>query len=214
MKIILKSDIEKVGVAGDVVNVADGFARNYLIPKGYALFASPGNLKKVENIREIAQEERVKRENELKEMAKQIKGIEIHFERMSDKNGHLFGSVSELDIVQELEARNITIHKSNVNMSAHLKEVGSYYVTIKYSQDIQANLKVVVESENAPEPEPAEAVAEKLDYEAQSVDKVVVAEEVQENIETKPQTETEPVEVASVEETVEETPLAEEKPAE
>jgi large subunit ribosomal protein L9 len=147
MKIILTKDIAKLGAAGSVVNVKDGYARNYLLPQGFAILATAYNLTKVEEIKKVADEERLERENKLKAFAAQIDGTELTFLRKVDENEHLFGSVSENDIVQALAEKDIDVHKSTVKIDKHLKELGEFDVVVALTQDITATLKVKIDKE-------------------------------------------------------------------
>ena len=147
MKIILIKDIEKLGSAGSVLKVKDGFARNYLLPKKMALIATKFNLTKLEKIKKNAAAEKMALENEYKLLIDKISNTELVFIRKSDENGHLYGSVSEHDIVEGLEKQDIKIHKSAVEMEKHLKEIGEFEVKIAFTPSISANLKVKVEKE-------------------------------------------------------------------
>jgi large subunit ribosomal protein L9 len=147
MKVILVNDMNKLGHAGEVVNVAPGYARNYLLPRGMALQATPGNLGKAENIRKKADDDRAARLRALQEMATKINGVELNFKRKADENGHLFGSVSELDIIQGLHEKGTEVTKQMVEMEKHMKELGAMEVKIHLTSDLSATLKVVVENE-------------------------------------------------------------------
>jgi large subunit ribosomal protein L9 len=147
MKVILKEDISKKGLAGDVIKVADGYARNYLLPRGIAIIATPYNLSKVENIRKNAELARLELENKYKAMAAQLTGVSLAFIRKADDSGKLFGSVSENDISEALAEKEIEIHKSFIKMDAHLKNIGEFDVQVAFPGDINSSLKVVVEKE-------------------------------------------------------------------
>ncbi|RLC50156.1 MAG: 50S ribosomal protein L9 [Candidatus Cloacimonadota bacterium] len=147
MKVILIKDTEKLGSAGSVLKVKDGFARNYLLPKKIAIIATKNNLSKLEQIKEKAEAEKTALENEYKLLVDKINNTELIFTRKADENGHLFGSVSEHDIVEELEKQEIKIHKSNVELEKHLKELGEFEVKIAFTPAISANLKIKVEKE-------------------------------------------------------------------
>jgi len=142
MKVILKEDISKKGLAGDVIKVADGYARNYLLPRGIAIIATPYNLSKVENIRKNAELARLELENKYKAMAAQLTGVSLAFIRKADDSGKLFGSVSENDISEALAEKEIEIHKS-----FNLKNIGEFDVQVAFPGDINSSLKVVVEKE-------------------------------------------------------------------
>ncbi len=147
MKVILAKDIKSLGKAGDVVKVANGHARNFLLPKKFAFMATKQNLSKIEKIKKEADIKKLALENINKAIIKQIEGVELFFARKTDDEDHLFGSVSEIDIVNALAEKNIEIHKSNVLMEKHLKEIGEFNIEIHYSQEIKGNLKVKVDKE-------------------------------------------------------------------
>ena len=156
MKIILLDDIDKLGLAGDVVNVARGFARNYLLPKKRAILATSGTQREIEKIKKLAAEKRLKEHESLLEVAKQLEGETLLFKRKTDERGHLFGSVSEIDIARHFEQKGVSIHRNMVALESHIKEIGDYDVSLNFSKKVQVPIKVVVESEDiqyAPTPE-------------------------------------------------------------
>jgi len=147
MKVILVKDIAKMGLAGSVIKVADGYARNYLLPKKLVILATKNTLAKIETIKKKAELEKLEIENHFKALALKINDITLKFTRKADENDHLFGSVSENDIVKSLAEKGIEIHKSVVDIQKHLKEIGSFEVQIAFSSEITANLKVNIEKE-------------------------------------------------------------------
>ncbi|MCK4694778.1 MAG: 50S ribosomal protein L9 [Candidatus Cloacimonetes bacterium] len=147
MKIILIKDINKLGEPGSVVNVADGYARNFLLPQKLAIIATSKNLAKVEAIKKQAELAKLEIENKYKALALRIKDVELIFTRKADENGHLFGSVSEKDISETLAEKGIEIHRSVVNIEKHLKEIGSFEVPIVFTSEITTSLKVVINKE-------------------------------------------------------------------
>ena len=147
MKVILVKDIAKMGLAGSVIKVADGYARNFLLPKKLVILVTKNNLAKIETIKKKAELEKLEIENHFKALALKINDITLKFTRKADENDHLFGSVSENDIVKSLAEKGIEIHKSVVDIQKHLKEIGSFDVQIAFSLEITANLKVNIEKE-------------------------------------------------------------------
>ncbi|MFW5884708.1 MAG: 50S ribosomal protein L9 [Patescibacteria group bacterium] len=146
MKVVLLENVDKLGSAGEVKNVSDGFARNYLIPKRLAQPATQQALKKVEK----QLEDRLKKnEEELKEnqkIADQIDKKELTIIRKA-KEGKLFGSVSEEDIAKALKKENVNISKENVSLENPIKEVGEYKVKINLEHNIEATLRIFVKEE-------------------------------------------------------------------
>ncbi|MCF7918917.1 MAG: 50S ribosomal protein L9 [Candidatus Cloacimonetes bacterium] len=147
MKVILIQDINRKGKAGEVINVADGYARNYLLPRNIAIIANTYNLSKIESIQSEAEMARLELENKYKALALQVSGISLHFTRKADENDHLFGSVSEIDIIEALAEKEIEVHKSFVKMENHLKNLGEFQVEINFPGEINASLKVSIGKE-------------------------------------------------------------------
>ena len=147
MKIILVDDIYKLGKAGDVVTCANGYARNYLLPQKKAIMATEFNLKKIESIKKVAEEKKLEKFNEWKALAAKINNVEISFVRKADEHDHLFGSVSDVDIVNELEKLDLKISRVAIVLDKHIKELGEFDVDINIATDITAKIKVKVEKE-------------------------------------------------------------------
>jgi len=147
MKVILKKDINKKGKAGDVINVADGYARNYLLPQGFAIVANKYNLSKVGSIQQEADLARLELESKYKAQALQVSNTSLHFIRKADENDHLFGSVSDNDIVEALAEKEIDLHRSFLKMDTHLKSIGDFEIEVNFPNDINATLKVTVGKE-------------------------------------------------------------------
>lgn len=147
MNIILKKNVESLGTVGEIVKVADGYARNFLFPKGFAIQATDKNQKLIVKFKD---EEEKRLAEELKQAEMIIKQIEKNpmlFTRIADENGHLYGSVNEQDIVNELKEKELIIDKNNVIMEQHIKELGDHEVTIELKSDIKGTLKIKVEKE-------------------------------------------------------------------
>ena len=148
MKVILAKDLKKIGEAGSIVKVANGYARNYLFPQNMAIPATSKNINKIEDIKKKAEEEKLAMHSEYLAIANQITKVkQLTFLRKADENDHLFGSVSENDIIKALVEKEINLHRSNVIMDKHLKELGSFDVEIEFSSEIKVTLKVNVEKE-------------------------------------------------------------------
>jgi large subunit ribosomal protein L9 len=160
MKVILIDHIEKLGKKGEVVTVKRGFARNYLIPRNLALYATPQNMTQLSSIQAKAAEEEEKLIAELKKLDDKIKGLCIVFVRKVDEHDSMFGSVSETDICTELAAHGVNVHKSMVMMDKHIKSLGESTVQIRLHRDIVSELKVRVDKEEHLVPEEAAAPAE------------------------------------------------------
>lgn len=147
MKVILLDHIEKLGNKGELVNVKRGYARNFLIPRKLAIYATPTNMKKLSTIQaKLAQEEEI-RMNELKKLAEKLRSASLVFVRKVDENEHMFGSVSETDLTTELKNQGFDIHKSLIQMDKHIKELGESSVQVRLHKDITVELKITVNKE-------------------------------------------------------------------
>jgi large subunit ribosomal protein L9 len=150
MKVILKQDVEKLGKAGDIVKVAPGYGRNYLIPRHFATEATPGNVKVVE-IERLAQARRDHREKESATLlARDIIKLTVTIQRKAGEGGSLYGSVTALDIADFLITHKIDIDKRKIQLEEPIRTIGEYQVSIRLHRDVTVPIKVVVE----PEPEP------------------------------------------------------------
>ncbi len=150
MKVILLSNIDNLGKKGEILNVKRGYARNYLIPRNLALYATPINMKKLGSIQAKAMEEEERLLAELKKLDARLRGTTLSFIRKVDENDHMFGSVSEADIVAALAEYNITLHKSLLLMDKHIKVLGESRVQVRLHRDIVSELRIMVEKEGKP----------------------------------------------------------------
>ena len=157
MKVILKQDVEKLGKAGDIVKVAPGYGRNYLVPRNIATEATPGNIKIVEQERR-AQARRDFREKEAAALlAQEIVKLTPTIKRKIGEGGSLYGSVTAMDIADFLVAHKIDIDKRRIQLDEPIKTVGEYQVNVRLHREVSVPIKVIVEPETAAEPtaEPA-----------------------------------------------------------
>jgi len=146
MKIIFLQNIKGVARIGDVKNVADGYARNFLFPKKMAQPATPENLKNIESLAKKREEDYAnKRERGLK-LTEKMAGLELHVRQDANDQGHLYGSVDEKIIVKELKKRGIEISPEEINLPSHMKEVGEHEVEIEFHHEVKAKFKVIVTS--------------------------------------------------------------------
>ncbi len=144
MKVILLSDVYKHGVAGEVVNVADGFARNYLIPKKLAAKATESELKRAAKLREQSAARRAALDERLNELARVIDGVELVFARKASTTGKLFGSVTTTDIAEALNAKTgVDINRRRLSQHS-IREVGTHMVPVRLGTEISPVLKIVV----------------------------------------------------------------------
>ena len=149
MKVILKQDVEKLGKAGDVVKVAPGYGRNYLIPRRIAMEATPGNIKIVEMER-VAHARRDQREKESASLlAGEIVKLTVTLQKKTGEGGSLYGSVTAMDIADFLTSHKIDVDKRKIQLEEPIKTVGEYQVPIRLHREVTVPIRVVVE----PEPE-------------------------------------------------------------
>jgi large subunit ribosomal protein L9 len=159
MEVILKEDINKLGHRGDVVKVADGYGRNYLLPQKLAIEATVANKSVIEQMKGSALRKSAKEKVEAEGLSTQLNEIELVFERKVGENDHLFGSVTSGDIAHELEAKGYTIDRRKISLDEPLKSLGEYHVPVKLHREVTSHVKVTVKSDQ-PEAEAVAAAAE------------------------------------------------------
>jgi len=145
MKIVLLEDIEKLGYAGDIKEVKDGYAKNYLIPKGFALAATRGNLRLVEEKRRAILRKIEKKITEANRIKEALDGVEIDIKSRAGEKGKLFGSVTANEIYEKLKDKVEKLDKKSIRLpEGGIREVGEYSVEIAIYRDIKATVKVKV----------------------------------------------------------------------
>lgn len=186
MKVMLIKDVFKLGRAGDVKKVADGYGRNYLLPQGLAVMATPGVLKQAERIREHATRERTRLNQEFGSVADQLSGVELTFPVKAGETGRLYGSVTTSSIAEEIEkVTGVKVERRQVD-SQPIKMLGVHTVSVRLTIDMVPEVKVVVHREG----EPPESV-----YELEEVP-VAEAEAVGDFVELRAKLEAEEIEEA------------------
>ncbi len=162
MKIILTKDVDKLGGFGDIVNVKDGYAKNYLIPNGFAIFATQGNIKQSEILKKSRIKVEAKNIKEATVIAEELEGTKLIFKVKSSPEGKLYGSITNKDIAEKiLSFKKIEIDKKKIELEDSLKETGTYDIEIKLYKDIKCNVTVSVEADKKQaESEESEPVAE------------------------------------------------------
>jgi large subunit ribosomal protein L9 len=153
MKVILLEDIENLGKKGEVKDVADGYARNFLIPRELVVLATPKALKKLAEEKEIAEQ---KAEQELKaveEMVSQIDGLEIEIsEKVDEETGKLYGSINEQKISQIFKERGFDIKKKQIKIPQPIKEIGEHQVFLNFDHGLEAEIKLIIADEKQIKP--------------------------------------------------------------
>src|ERR1700686_1970860 len=149
MEVILKEDVSKVGSRGDVVKVAEGYGRNYLLPRKLAIEASRGNKAVIEQMKAASVRRSAKEKHSAEALAKQFEGISLSFQRRTGERDQLFGSVTSGDIADALAKKGLELDRRKIQVHEPLKTVGEFTVPIKLHKDVTAHLKVVIEKEAA-----------------------------------------------------------------
>ena len=143
-ELILLEDVKDLGQVGDIVKVADGYARNYLLPRGFAVAVHKGTLRQAEARKLKLQKEREERLAVAKALAEKIEALEIVLPMAVGENDKLFGSVSAQVVADAINAQGIEIGKADVLLDEGIRELGDYTIVIKVSGDVKANLKLKV----------------------------------------------------------------------
>ncbi|MDE3103711.1 MAG: 50S ribosomal protein L9 [Acidobacteriota bacterium] len=147
MEVILKEDVNKLGHRGDVVKVADGYGRNYLLPEKLAIEATAANKAVIEQMKASAVRKSAKEKASAETLASELNAVELVFERKVGENDHLFGSVTSGDIAQELEAKGFTVDRRKISLEEPLKQLGEYHVPVKLHREVTSHVKVTVKGE-------------------------------------------------------------------
>ena len=147
MEVILKEDVLKLGHRGDVIKVADGYGRNYLLPGKLAIEATLANKAVIEQMKASAIRKSAKEKTQSEDLAKQMGDVELTFERKVGENDHLFGSVTSGDIAHQLEAKGYTVDRRKIALEEPLKELGEFHVAVKLHREVTAHVKVTIRSD-------------------------------------------------------------------
>ena len=147
MEVILKEDVAKLGSRGDVVKVAEGYGRNYLLPRKLAIQANEGNKAVIVQMKAASVRRSAKEKHEAEALAKQFEGLSVSFQRRSGENDQLFGSVTSSDIADALEKKSFHIDRRKIQLHEPLKSVGEFDVPVRLHKDVSAHVKVLIEKE-------------------------------------------------------------------
>jgi large subunit ribosomal protein L9 len=160
MEVILKEDVSKLGSRGDVVKVAEGYGRNFLLPKKLAIEATPANRAVIEQMKAAAVRRVARDKGDAEAIGKQLAGVELLFTRKSGEREQLFGSVTSADIARELEHKGLNIDRRKIQLDEPLKAVGDFQVPVKLHKDVIVPVKVTIQKEASDEPAAPAAEAE------------------------------------------------------
>jgi len=144
MKVILKEDIPNLGKAGQIVNVKDGYARNFLFPKGLALLADEKNMKILEYQKKKIEEEAKKKRQDAQSIFERLSQVNLKISAKAGEDQKLFGSITSKDIANALEKEGFAIDKKQITVSEPIKRIGEYEVEVKLHENITAKVKVTI----------------------------------------------------------------------
>jgi large subunit ribosomal protein L9 len=147
MEVILREDIEKLGSRGEVVKVAAGYARNFLLPKKLAVAANESNKKIVEQERQAHLRKEARHKSEAEDLSKLLTGVTVTISQKAGENDQLFGSVTSKDVADALAARNYNIDRRKIQLDEPIKQLGEYTVPIRLHKDVVVDISVLVAKE-------------------------------------------------------------------
>jgi large subunit ribosomal protein L9 len=177
MDVILLQDVEKVGLKGDVVNVARGYARNFLLPRRLAEPATPGRVAELQRHQELRARHEAQTVDQAQETAKALEGAELRFDEKAGPTGSLFGSVTATDIAEELwSGKRIRVDRRKIDLHDPIKRIGRYDVTVELFTDVSVDVRVLVVPEGGQLPPEEEFAAAE---EALAVEEAAAVEEAE-----------------------------------
>ncbi|MGD0963988.1 MAG: 50S ribosomal protein L9 [Candidatus Acidiferrales bacterium] len=144
MQIILQEDVDKLGNRGELVEVAEGYARNFLLPRKLALEATSGNMKRLEKMRAAFAKKEATEKDSATTLAGLLASVSLEFARKSGENDQLFGSVTSGDLAEALQAKGYSIDKRKILLADPIKLVGEYEIPVKLYREVTASIKIVV----------------------------------------------------------------------
>jgi large subunit ribosomal protein L9 len=147
MEVILREDVSNLGTRGQVVKVAAGYARNFLIPKKLAVTATDSNKKIVEQERQAHLRKEAKLEGEAQDLAKLVNGVSVTISQKAGENDQLFGSVTSKDVADALAAKGFTIDRRKIQLDEPIKQLGEFKIPVRLHKDVTAEVTVVVAKE-------------------------------------------------------------------
>jgi large subunit ribosomal protein L9 len=147
MELLLKEDVDNLGARGDLVKVKPGYGRNYLLPRGLAIQATPGNKKQIELQRKTILKKEAAERDTATQQADLLKGVTLEFARKVGEHGILYGSVTSMDIAEAPAGKGYEIDRRRVLLKEPIKEPGEFEAPIKLHREVTTNVKVVVKSE-------------------------------------------------------------------
>jgi large subunit ribosomal protein L9 len=147
MKVILQKDIPNLGEAGDIKEVANGYARNFLLPKNLVVMANDSSKKAIEHQNKMIRIKKEKRKKQSEKLMEAISGVELSFSVQVGEEDKLFGSVTAIDIAKQLKEKGFDVDKKKIHLAAPIKELGNFEVPVKIDEGITATVKLTVNKE-------------------------------------------------------------------
>ncbi len=147
MQIILQEDVEKLGTRGQIVEVAAGYARNYLLPRKLALEASANNMKRLEKMRAAFEKQEATERDAAQKLGELLGAVSLEFARKAGENDQLFGSVTSADIAEALAAKGYNVDKRKIVLADPIKVVGDYEIPVKLHREVTASVKITVKKD-------------------------------------------------------------------
>lgn len=160
MEVILKEDVANLGLRGEVVRVADGYGRNYLLPRKLAMQATDANKAVIEQMKAAAERRSATEKAQAEVLVTKLEPVMLSFTRKAGEQGHLFGSVTSSDIAAELASQGFEVDRRKIQLGEALKNLGDYTVAIRLHREVTARVRVKVQAEAGHESEAAQAAAE------------------------------------------------------
>jgi large subunit ribosomal protein L9 len=147
MKVILREDVENLGKGGEVVEVKDGYGRNYLLPRGLAVAANPRNVRELEHQKQVAAAKAAKMKASAEAVAKRLADTPVTLRRKVGEQDKLYGSVTAMDIAEALAARGLEVDRRSIDLAEPIKTTGDFEVPVKLHREVVGRAKVRVEAE-------------------------------------------------------------------
>ncbi len=176
MKVLLTQTIERTGIVGEVLEVSDGFARNFLLPKGLAIQPTAGNIQRLESAKKEYEAKLVKIREDREKLLAALQGVEVSLIRNANEEGHLFGSVSRRDIAEELQKLGHMVDAEDVKLDEPIRRIDTFTVSVALALDLRTDIKVWVMPEKK---EGEQAAAAQGHHEAGASEDAAASEEAQ-----------------------------------
>lgn len=145
MKVILQKDVKDVGKVGDLVNVSEGFARNFLFPRKLAAVATENRVKEYEHLKRVAEAKKKKAVAERQELLGKINGVAVKFKMAAAESDKIFGSVTTADISKELEKQGYSVDRRDIHLDEQIKVLGNHKATVRLGDGLEASIQISVE---------------------------------------------------------------------